>query len=476
MRGVKKKIIAWIIAAAFCLGNLPFALAFPDNVVGTDYEYAVRVLSGLGIIEETASFETVRDIGRGDFYSMLVKLMGYDVLNLESTFPDAGDYGPALQFAYLQGMVDTFEDGTIRPQAPVGYAEAARAVVTALGYSVSAQNRGGFPVGYLMVAAELDLFQSVKAKPGENLTYGDAANLLYQALNTEIALVSVSTGGYEIRTEAGRTILTEQLGMGRVKGIIDANSDTALVGSDTTGLNWIRLDGRLYDCGDTNAKGYLGYAVELYYEEVSGERIVRAVVPCAGKNNILRLDEENAVTAQAAGAGVILTYSTDGTDSKRVRLNSEIDVIYNGKTYGSFTPSDFEMENGQVLLLDNNGDGNYDVAFLTEYITYIVDAVNLDTGMVYDKYGRSVNLQPESGRQADLASAAGPVSLESLAEYDILSVAQSKDLFITKAMITKTSITGTVEAFTAGDETALTLNGKQYELSEEFLTYSDVKA
>ncbi len=54
-----------------------------------------------------------------------------------------------INLAVSQGIIEGDGDGNFRPNAPISYAEAMTIMVRATGYTVSAEENGGYPHGYM---------------------------------------------------------------------------------------------------------------------------------------------------------------------------------------------------------------------------------------------------------------------------------------------------------------------------------------
>ena len=66
-------------------------------------------------------------------------------------------------------------------------------LVRALGYEASAQTKGGYPYGYLIVANEIGLLDEVKGTQGAPASRGIVAQMTDNALEIPITKMKIST-------------------------------------------------------------------------------------------------------------------------------------------------------------------------------------------------------------------------------------------------------------------------------------------
>ncbi len=95
-------------------------------------------------------------------------------------FEDHENYD-AIVVAKLSGLAEGHGDGTFAPDAPVTGAQTAKLVVSMLGYAPQAEREGGYPHGYLKVAAEIGLTAGLQLENETCITRQTAAQLLYTA-------------------------------------------------------------------------------------------------------------------------------------------------------------------------------------------------------------------------------------------------------------------------------------------------------
>ena len=97
------------------------------------------------------------------------------------------------------------------------------------------------------------------------------------------------------------------------------------------------------------------------------------------------------------------------------------------------------------MLLDTDNNGRYDIVFVTEYSDIVVEEVT-STNKIIDKYGRpTLKLDDENDDLIYSITLGGEeLKLSELSEYDVLSVAESKDKLLYEIRVSRDSVEGKV--------------------------------
>lgn len=100
-------------------------------------------------------------------------------------FSDVAEGHPNASAIYMaQGMkyVAGFGDGTFRPEEAVTAEQAVKLVVAMLGYKPLAEQKGGYPHGYMETAAQIGLTEGLALEQNVLITRAVAAQLLERAM------------------------------------------------------------------------------------------------------------------------------------------------------------------------------------------------------------------------------------------------------------------------------------------------------
>ena len=206
MRNLKKLLAVLTVVALMATLFVMPAAAAPSDVAGTAYESAVTRLNALGIItgREDGKFYPNDTITRAEFAAVVVRALGYGdaatAAKGQTKFSDvASDFWASgyVNLASSLGIIKGRPDGTFGANDKVLYEEAVTMIVRALGYEPAAVAKGGYPTGYLVIAAEEDVLDDAQGLTGTPASRGLVAQMTDNAL--EVALMIQTGYGTEVK-------------------------------------------------------------------------------------------------------------------------------------------------------------------------------------------------------------------------------------------------------------------------------------
>lgn len=225
-----KKLLVTLLALIFILGTVATGMAAAPlaDVEGTDYEDAVTRLTALGIIGgyPDGTYKPEKPVTRAEFAKIIVTALGVgqaaEYAKGATKFSDV----PATHWAsgYINvatdmGVINGYPDGTFKPSKEVSYAEAITMIVRALGYEPKAKALGGYPGGYLAIAAEEGITEDITVVNSLAANRGDVAIMVNAAL--EVPMMYQKTWGQYPEYAADnpdKTLLKEKLDVEEVAG------------------------------------------------------------------------------------------------------------------------------------------------------------------------------------------------------------------------------------------------------------------
>ena len=399
-----KRALSLLLAAAMLIGMMVVGASavsyndFPDRdeIVNKD---AVSMLTTLGIIEGTdqGTYNPTGDVDRAQMAKMISVALtnneNCDTLyqNVNSGLTDiAANWARGyINYCYTLGIIAGRGNNTFDPSANVTGVEAAKMLLTALGYDANIEGLVGndWALNTAALAQNLGIFRNFTKDVSEPLNRDDAALLIYNALDVE--LIQEYRNGYAISYDDHRTILSSVFGVIRVEGVVIGNewaqleetdSDAALqegrtrledvVWYDSTTANTVVDEGvEVTDPVTFNVAtpvDYMGKAVTLYVEKTT--ILSNSVVIGVATN-----DDMNTVVSSAAnqsedddlldGTGVAVDNSTQyyvnyGYQTRARALDLINDYDWE-EDAGRFNNNGVEVE-----VIDNDDDGT------AEYVLY----------------------------------------------------------------------------------------------------------
>lgn len=468
------------------LCNTAVASTIYGDIAGSDIEEPANLLNVLGIMngEIDGSFSPDENITRKEFAVIVCKMLGLgDAASQpgETSFSDVPSDDAAsgsIKLASEMGMINGYSDGKFYPDEIVTYEQVVKVLVCALGYELYAQRQGGYPAGYFTVAAEKGLTKQINGTLGSEVNRGMMARLVYNALDIDIMDQTEFGDENQFSIAKDKTILSEKLNIEKGEGRVVATGDTALVGSSPLGNTEVMIDRRIYKIGDTNIEDFLGYSVTYYARkdrEGGNETLVYVSIE-PNDNQIVTIEAKNIDSSTTKEKFVYWLDKDKDNKPKEVTVSRTVDVVFNGKAFASYTDGEFKPDSGKVVLIDSDRDNVYDTAIITSYKTYVIDSVNMEDKIIYDKYNQPKLDLGSSDVEVNIIKNGQKTVIDNLQEWNVLSVAESKGDG-TKELITlvvsdnsvKGKVTETEDDDASTDAVkAVYIDGNKYEVAANY--------
>ncbi len=483
MKKARKLTAAFTAIAMSCSMAMTAFAALPSDVVDSPYEEAIETLGALSIMvgdKDTGLFRPDEALKRSEFAKIAVEAVGLgDVAaanNKQTKFPDvvsdhwANGY---INVATEQGMVIGDDEGNFRPDDTISYAEAMTMLVRATGYEPAAESRGGFPTGYIVIGSQNGINKNANASADDDVLRGMVAQMVFNSLTVKL-MEQVGFGNDASYEVTEKTLLSDKLDVTKGYGQITATANTSINGASTLRDDEIRIgDSDVYKLADTSygeaAKNLLGFNVVYYvHEESNGDQTLILARAEASKNSSIEVMAED-IESVSEDDGITLSYWLDKENDKQpqeAEIGAEAKLIYNGKAE-TLSASELQPEAGFVRLLDVDRDDTYDIVFVTSYENYVVDEVTVSSNRISDKYGKpSLVLDPkDKDLKFNIYRAGQRITISDLNEWDVLSVAKSKDGKLLNIEAVSNKVEGRVEEI-SGDK--YIIDGKEYEKAANY--------
>ncbi len=479
-----RKLLGSVLALAILLGSVggigASAALAPDMQDNTRAE-AVETLGALNIMvgdAETGLFRPDDAIKRSEVAKIAVNALGLsDVAessNYPTKYPDvvsnhwANGY---INVATNQKIVIGDDTGNFRPDDTITYAEAMTILVRVIGHEPSALAKGSYPAGYLVVGTENGLNRKAVAQANEPATRSLVAQMMFNALTVKM-MEQTGFGDKPVFSVVDKTLLESKLNTKKLTGQVTATSQTALNSATALKKGQVQIDETVYNLGDVDATNLLGYNVVFYLQEddAGDERII-LIRGEESKNSTLTVVADNIESLTDEETTKVLSYWKDKEADKKASeaiINKTATLIYNGK-YETIDNSLINLKDkaGKVTLLDTDRDSKYDFVFVTEYKNIVVEEVMASSGKIIDKYGAPTITLDKNDDALDfrIEKAGEVIGVDKLSEWDVLSVAESKDKSIYRIAVVTNSIEGKVTEI-KGDK--VKIGDKLYEIAANY--------
>jgi hypothetical protein len=438
-----KRVLTFILVLSMILGSIGAVFAAPalEDVIDTVYEDAVIRLASLGILEgyPDGTFKPDNTITRAEYAAAVIRAKGLEYAALASVGATSFSDVPATHWAagYINvaakaGFINGMGDGTYAPEAPITYEQAVTLVTRALGYEPAAQSKGGYPYGYLIVAAENGLLEKVRGTQGEPAPRGLVAQLLDNALEIPL-MIQIGYGDQTRWVVSGtsdtdeKTIL-DDMGFVSIKGRI-----TDIARTSSLKKNQIRIDGK--------DKGTYKVIGDVDYEAIFGAEVKAWV---NDDDEIVFVKIESDVLFDAVKMDGKKLKLVDADDKYELPRGAQIYV--DGKQVDELDTDEYDYAK---VVLDDDGD----VAFIDAYrwVDFLV-VEEVDGNYVYG-YGDEVN-----AKDFTIVKDGRTIGLDDLEEGDIFFYTKAEDGY---AEVFNDYVEGEIERIY---DSSIKVEGKEYEV------------
>lgn len=448
-----KKITAFVLSLLICIPSVTFA-EYADINEGSLSE-AIALFEDLGLISgyEDGYFRKEQGMIRADFAIMLAGLLGYteERVYTEQHFDDVNNASTAygsVEFLYEKGLINGIGSKIFAPDEPITYAQAVKIVMSALGYEIYAQAKGGYPNGYMSAAASAGVLTNVS---GANvLTRGNACILLFNALTAPIMGYSMSDENITYAPDNTNTLLYDVLKISKHEGIFIADKSMSVFGSYSLENGDVIIDYTRYKTKLTNLSSMVGHNVKYYVNDETEEVI--SVYDDASE--VITIDGDDIDGKTDVGT----IYYDDGKRVKSYSIASDAFYVYNGRALPTITDDYFKNIYGSVTVINNDDDKEAEAVIIWNYTDHVVENYVSHSETIFTKSaGVSFNISDMEYRLTKNGSEIEPTEL---ARLDIISVAQTDEII--NIMASDTVVSGKLEGENTEDGEYI-INGTVYE-------------
>lgn len=389
-----KRYISILVVLAFMLCWFPLAVTADNNREedsNVDYLYSedisfVKMLDIMSVYDYDI-FDAHAKVKRAEFAQIMSVVCKLDIsvqMPRESSFSDVYIDNPSLPYIEAvvgRGIMSASSQGLFEPDKYVALNEAVKTIIDLLGYEPRAQIVGGYPLGYLTVANQLNILRRINTSGNADITRGGLARLIKNSV--DVKMLYATRLGYKVSydTFSDKTMLTEVMQLGKIKGVVEDNGFTSLRGNSKIGNRNIKISDMILVLPHelSFVRDYIGRRVEVYHTVEKDEEL-NAVV-------IARLvDTEDDVVFEindfVALDGNSIAYF-DGSHERKVTFATVPYIIYNGKAVDTLDKDRFDFEFGKVIITRSVSSNNYDTIIIEGYVSYYVTNVDESEQKIY---------------------------------------------------------------------------------------------
>lgn len=343
-----------------------------------------RLFAILMIVAFLPAFYAAAEENSDNTYTKNVNIL-HSLGILDNIYVQINDENSYLSDGIVNKVIFDFNGyntGDFESYADITVGTAAAKLMYALGYNYMIDNGKRNDTDYYTAAQNINLLKGITADAGKMLASGDFAKMLVNALYIEQKM------GVKNNDEADYISVGTYMGTNNVTkayGRVEATHETSLTMPKGTSGGKIIISGKTYSV-DFDAAKYLGYDVEYYAKEdaASDYEKVLCIFPREyNKSLTIAADDIKDVSSDFGE----IRYATTDDKTKTAKISGDFVLIYNGKYKIKKDVSLFKPKIGEITLLDNNGDGRYEMVSIKEYEVYTVDHIYDNT--IYDENNKT---------------------------------------------------------------------------------------
>lgn len=381
----------------------------------------------------------------------------YDVTN-------DNQYWNAIRMVSVMGIMGGGDTRYFYPDREITGNEVVKAIVRVLGYDFGLI--GQYPDSYVMKANDLKVLKNVHSNDLHGLiSMRDLSVILYNALHTEVYEAYQFTNSDVKYRKSDMLLMAQYLRINKIDGIVKKNEYTSLGSLDASAKNTIVVGDQLFYNFTYSAKDLIGKEIIAYYVPyLSDSNKIIYIDDNGSCNEILEIDAKDIDSF----ANHTLDYHDQKDNAKSIHINAEADVIYNDKALLSYSNADLKPDYGSVTFIDNNDDGTYDVIKVVSKTFIVVETVNEENKIIYDK--NQVNNQLDiSDADCKIYNTDGKeMLLSDINRWDVLTVKKtlnSQGKMLVEMIVSNALISGEVtEINNSDDDLQLTVSGQTYDV------------
>lgn len=465
------------------------------NVYEESFEALRKNLLALGIFTEA---DTDGDVilTRAEFAVLISKILNNGMDATDSAhryeFKDVDSallYAPAINMLSNYAIVEGDGNGYFYPENELKGGEAIIMLLNTLGYYEIAHIRGEGDAGYRNLAIDMKFTKDVPFSYEKTVDLKTAAKLIYRALHEKVAGDLYYSGENVTFTQSDETLMHRYMDVLTIEGVVTANEYTSLYAADAnTSENCIEINDNilLFTEADKEPYNYLGLYSRVYFREDSGKNTAIFIEALDNRYELLKI---NANDVERYDFNNRRLHYTENESSETEDIPVDLAIIFNNELVeGNINEHYFTPDAGQLVFIDNNRDGKYDLLIIDSYSTYVVKSSVTNNNLnLYDELSmqdglnledKTIKVYKNNVKAAATDIAAGDIVFAATEKvtfeqagtrtYQKLDTAGSEKI---RLLASNYALSGRLESLA---EEYLYIDNVEYEYSKSFLAASEI--
>ncbi len=317
---------------------LAFVFICQSGIFAADTEYLVPDKK---MTDRLVAFDVIDNveingneaITKAEFAELALRSAGFGkpwAVTAESGFadvPETHDYYHAILAAKGAGIAKGDETGRFNPDSTITTVQAITMAFRAIsGYANMAELKGGYPNGYITVAADYGILKNITMS--NEITKNDALKLIDNLLDADVLTAQYANGEIGSFTdEGGKTNLE------RIFGVTERRADVKNVDIATGKVTVVFNNGGMaeYVLNDKTLASKLGGRITLYIDNMDDTRVVYAETTAATDVMYDFIFEINKSSVRKPLRVKDIKYVYLTNADKVYKTSENLDIYYNDK-------------------------------------------------------------------------------------------------------------------------------------------------
>lgn len=436
---LKHKILSLIVVMVMILSAIPANIYAQNSEVANSDDLNFAIACGI-FPDGVDKTSVITRIELAEIYTNIILGSDTETEGAESdNFTDVDyDMSYYADFVASIGLMGGVGNGLFAPYDNVTYQQLIKTIVSFLGYDVKAQSLGGYPTGYMAVAAQLGLSLSNKASADSFVTFEGVATLFKIAASCPLYDVTGYGDVSKYQEITQINYLAKYLDINFISNVVNANYIANIYSDDELKYNEIIVgtEKYLFDPDVYPLNDLLGHKVDIYYKEINN---VNHIIYMEDNrfNRVLEIDGKDVDVK-----GDTLIYY-DGFKEKEIRFSDDVNILYNGGICENYNNATFNAWNntyrdGGIKAIDNNYDRKYDYIMIDAYDTYVVSSIKDDIVHTSYRDGYIIKINDyEDGKNVLFRNLDGkPIKMSDVEDGSVISVSKDLNGRITNIFVT----------------------------------------
>ena len=461
-----KRIISLILSITILMGiSINFVSAETQSVYSEGEKFGIA----LGLVDEE-TYEPNTKVSRAEFAEIIARICmlkeetdnvddWYNrIFGADNKYTPAAEEGErvfddvdqslpqyeAINIVYAHGFMRGLTETHFAPNYDITFGAVAKVLVSMLGYSVVAERNGGYPDGYVSVAAGLGITKNVGASTNGFITFKQCLEMLYNSLDVNMMDLSYMTPDGEASSAVTNiSFLNGGLDLNKMEAKVEDNGFSSLYGETKINDGLIKIGGITMAMGNcAYARSYLGKNVEAYYKEIDGSYVLLYAKPV--RNDELTFKAKDFISYNNGE----IEYIDENGKIKSCDVSTRAKVIYNNKALTTYSSSIFNFKYGDITLVSTGNNKVCDLIVIRDYAVGKVLKVNAELEAIYTDtiYSsmtgvKTVNLEDNNTKDVMIYDQNGQsITIDKIKAGDIVSVYKSKDGNCTEVWVSDMTI------------------------------------